>query len=90
MLGKIEVDGAGTVDFVDPNKRNLVAEVSLKEPRVFGAGNPIKARSKLIGREGNGGGGGVLAVDCGIKNNIVRMLVKKGAEVTVVPWDHDL
>lgn len=32
----------------------------------------------------------VLAVDCGVKNNIIRMLCKKGAEVTLVPWDHDL
>jgi len=32
----------------------------------------------------------VLAVDCGIKNNIIRMLCRKGAEVTLVPWDYDL
>ena len=51
-----------------------MAEVSVKEPRVFGKGNPVK----------------VLAVDCGIKYNIVRHLVRKGAEVTVVPWDYDI
>lgn len=32
----------------------------------------------------------VLAVDCGVKNNIIRILCKKGAEVTLVPWNHDL
>lgn len=32
----------------------------------------------------------VMAVDCGVKNNIIRMLCKKGAEVTLVPWNHDL
>ena len=57
--------------FIDPNARNLVAEVSVPETRVFGKGNDVK----------------VLAVDCGIKNNIIRMLVNKGAEVHVVPWD---
>ena len=34
-------------------------------------------------------GGGqfkVIAVDCGIKNNIIRYLVSKGLEVKVVPW----
>lgn len=25
-----------------------------------------------------------------MKNNIVRKLCSKGAEVTLVPWDHDL
>ena len=28
----------------------------------------------------------ILAVDCGIKNNIIRYLVSKGIEVKVVPW----
>lgn len=32
----------------------------------------------------------VMAVDCGVKNNIIRMLCKKGAEVTLVPWNHDI
>ena len=31
-----------------------------------------------------------MAVDCGVKNNIIRMLCRKGAEVTLVPWNHDL
>ncbi|MDD6136139.1 MAG: glutamine-hydrolyzing carbamoyl-phosphate synthase small subunit [Lachnospiraceae bacterium] len=33
------------------------------------------------------GGFHVVAIDCGIKLNIVRMLVEKGCRVTVVPWD---
>merc|ERR1712131_6394 len=51
-----------------------MAEVSTKEIQVFGKGNPIK----------------VVAVDCGIKHNIIRLLVKRGAEVYLVPWNHDL
>ena len=58
----------------DPNKKNLVDEVSTKEVKVFGKGNPVK----------------ILAVDCGIKYNIIRHLVQKGAEVKVVPWNHDI
>uniref|UniRef100_A0A671W8C4 Carbamoyl-phosphate synthase [ammonia], mitochondrial n=1 Tax=Sparus aurata TaxID=8175 RepID=A0A671W8C4_SPAAU len=42
--------------------------------KVFGKGNPIK----------------VVAVDCGIKHNIIRLLVKRGAEVHLVPWNQDL
>ena len=32
----------------------------------------------------------VTLIDCGRKNNQIRMLVRLGADVTVVPWDHDL
>uniref|UniRef100_A0A3B4YN35 carbamoyl-phosphate synthase (ammonia) n=1 Tax=Seriola lalandi dorsalis TaxID=1841481 RepID=A0A3B4YN35_SERLL len=62
------------VEISDPNQKNLVAEVSTKETNIFGKGNPIK----------------VVAVDCGIKHNIIRLLVKRGAEVHLVPWDQDL
>ncbi|TKS67375.1 Carbamoyl-phosphate synthase [ammonia], mitochondrial [Collichthys lucidus] len=73
VLGKIEFDGQ-PVEITDPNQKNLVAEVSTKETKVFGKGNPIK----------------VVAVDCGIKHNIIRLLVKRGAEVHLVPWNQDL
>jgi carbamoyl-phosphate synthase small subunit len=36
------------------------------------------------------GGVPIILIDCGRKNNQIRMLVRLGAEVTVVPWDHDL
>ena len=70
MLGRIVHDDA--VPFEDPNKRNLVAEVSVTEPEVFGEGRPR-----------------VLAVDCGMKNNIIRCFLKRGVSVVRVPWDHD-
>uniref|UniRef100_A0A3P9LNV5 Carbamoyl-phosphate synthase [ammonia], mitochondrial n=2 Tax=Oryzias latipes TaxID=8090 RepID=A0A3P9LNV5_ORYLA len=73
VLGKIEFDGQ-PVDITDPNQKNLVAEVSTKETKVFGKGNPVK----------------VVAVDCGVKHNIIRLLVKRGAEVHLVPWNQDL
>ncbi|XP_005428019.1 carbamoyl-phosphate synthase [ammonia], mitochondrial [Geospiza fortis] len=44
-----------------------------KEVKIYGRGNPIK----------------VVAVDCGLKHNVIRLLVKRGAEVHLVPWDHD-
>jgi hypothetical protein len=71
LLGKIVFDGGSPVatgPFVDPNQRNLVAEVSHPTPRTFGAGNPVR----------------VLAVDCGIKYNIIRFLARTGMELTVV------
>ncbi|XP_061463660.1 carbamoyl-phosphate synthase [ammonia], mitochondrial isoform X3 [Rhineura floridana] len=72
VLGKIEFEGQ-PVQFLDPNKRNLIAEVSTKEVKVYGKGNPIK----------------IVAVDCGLKHNAIRLLVKRGAEVHLVPWNHD-
>lgn len=71
MLGKIVIDDKD-VAFEDPNRRNLVAEVSRKTPQTFGNG-PMK----------------IIAVDCGIKHNIIRYLVSLGVEVKVVPWDYD-
>mmetsp|Transcript_54412 Transcript_54412/g.80747 ORF Transcript_54412/g.80747 Transcript_54412/m.80747 type:complete len:957 (-) Transcript_54412:1907-4777(-) len=76
LLGSIEVDlTAPAPDFSkmkNPNERHLVGEVSVTKPAVYGKGNPIK----------------VLAVDCGMKYNIIRLLVKRGVELTVVPWDY--
>lgn len=74
ILGKIEFDNLPKVPLEDPNQRNLVAEVSTKEVKYFGKGNPYK----------------ILAVDCGMKSNIIRMLVDRGAEVKLVPWDYDI
>jgi carbamoyl-phosphate synthase (ammonia) len=76
MLGRIEIDmDAPVPDFtriIDPNARHLVDEVSTKEIKVYGKGNPTK----------------IMAVDCGMKYNIIRQLVRRGAELTVVPWDY--
>ena len=30
-----------------------------------------------------------MVVDCGMKHNMIRCFVERGAEVTVVPWNHD-
>lgn len=71
MLGKIEFEDE-VVDFYDPSKDNLVAQVSIKEKQIFGDG------------EYN-----VTLVDCGVKYNIIRNLIKRNAKVTLVPWDYD-
>ena len=73
MLGKIVFED-GDCEIKDPNKENLVAEVSLKEPKVYG-----KNGDKTI-----------IAFDCGIKFNIIRYLVNQGVDVHVVPYDYDL
>ncbi|XP_014614948.1 PREDICTED: CAD protein-like, partial [Polistes canadensis] len=59
---------------LDPNKRNLVAEVSRVSPKTY---NP-------------NGSPRICVVDCGLKYNQLRRLLNHGARVDVVPWNYDL
>eukprot|EP00286_Rhodomonas_abbreviata_P025981 CAMPEP_0181292882 /NCGR_PEP_ID=MMETSP1101-20121128/2757_1 /TAXON_ID=46948 /ORGANISM="Rhodomonas abbreviata, Strain Caron Lab Isolate" /LENGTH=2225 /DNA_ID=CAMNT_0023397409 /DNA_START=197 /DNA_END=6874 /DNA_ORIENTATION=+ len=76
MLGKLVQDGTDpeSVPMHDPAAINLVAEVSLKAPQVFNPSGDVK----------------ITMVDCGMKLNQLRCMCKRGAQVTVVPWDYDL
>uniref|UniRef100_A0A8C2ITP9 Multifunctional protein CAD n=1 Tax=Cyprinus carpio TaxID=7962 RepID=A0A8C2ITP9_CYPCA len=76
MLGKLVVEGtsASDVPFDNPDTRNLVKEVSMKEPKVFNPEGTVR----------------ITAIDCGIKYNQIRCLCQRGARVTVVPWDYPL
>jgi carbamoyl-phosphate synthase small subunit len=71
MLGKIEPEGMNT-EFYDPNKVNLVAEVSTTHRQVYGEG---KYR--------------IVLVDCGVKFNIIRNLLRRDTTIIRVPWDYD-
>lgn len=68
----------------NPNLSNLVAEVSLKAPKLYTSHAPPKLRN----REGQRMR--ILAIDCGIKANIIRYFMYQGVELLVVPWDHDI
>ena len=67
---------------MNPNDLNLVAEVSLKEPRLFVSHAPPRQ-----GKDGKRMR--ILAIDCGIKANIIRYFMSKGVELLLVPWDYD-
>lgn len=71
MLGKVEPDDTHT-DFYDPNKDNLVSQVSTSGKKVYGTG---KYR--------------IMLVDCGVKFNIIRNLLRRDTTIIRVPWDHD-
>lgn len=60
-------------DVADPNARDLVAEVMTPEIRIY---NPRAPRT-------------VVVIDCGVKMNIIRALVDRGAAVVRVPADTD-
>jgi carbamoyl-phosphate synthase small subunit len=80
MLGRISQAGgtADTGNIADPNDTNLVAEVSCKEVKTY---EPEGADASTPT---------VAAFDCGIKNNILRSLLKRGVRVHRLPWDFDL
>ena len=71
MLGKIIIED-NELEFLDPNKDNIVSIVSVKEKRVYGNGDLR-----------------ILLVDCGVKTNIIRYLLKFDTTVIRVPWDYD-
>lgn len=77
MLGKIVID-SHDVDFVDPNERNLVAEVSIDKPIVH--------KSAVSGQLSNVTVG---LLNCGAKANIAKCLTKRGATVYEIPWNFD-
>lgn len=48
-----------------------------------------KVSCKEVIRYNEGAGKKVVLVDCGVKNNIIRCLIKRGVEVIRVPWNYD-
>ncbi|KAF1993390.1 carbamoyl-phosphate synth [Amniculicola lignicola CBS 123094] len=71
------------VAWEDPNKKNLVAEVSIKAPKIYSP-EPSTALQHPSGRPVR-----VVCVDVGLKYNQLRCLVRRGVEVQIVPWDYD-
>ena len=50
----------------------------------------LVARVSCTQREVYGNGGHrVVLIDCGVKNNIIRCLMKRGATIIRVPWDYN-
>jgi len=80
MPGRIAqnaVSSTQNVEMEDPISKNLVAEVSCKEPVTY------EPKEHAIGKS-------IVAFDCGIKNDILRSFLKRGVTVHRVPWNYDL
>jgi carbamoyl-phosphate synthase small subunit len=60
-------------EYWDPTTENLVDQVSTKEPFVLNPTGDVK----------------IAVLDFGAKANILRSLVRRGAAVTVLPWNYD-
>lgn len=78
-LGKISVGEEYDADedeaYDDPSAINLVAKVSTKAP------------FHVPSLKGNAH---VALIDCGVKENIIRSIVGRGASVTCLPWDYPI
>lgn len=71
-LAKISVgEGEDNADFIDPGKVHMVSQVSTPEPYTINPGQDIK----------------IAVIDCGVKENIIRCLVSRGATATIFPHD---
>ena len=70
------------IPFYDPNTVNLVAEVSISQPRMYTAteGAPLHPSGRPLR---------VLALDVGMKYNQIRCFLSRGVELKVVPWDYN-
>lgn len=75
MMGTIKpIDAIDTMETIeDYSTINLVDRVSCKD----------------IIKYNEGAGKKVVLVDCGVKANIIRCLIKRGVEVIRVPWNYD-
>ena len=78
MMGRIETyslpqEREGSDNLQDYGSVNWVESVSCKEVITYN----------------KGAGKRVVLVDCGVKANIIRCLVRRGIEVIRVPWDYD-
>lgn len=74
VMGNIEEARLMMRDFGNYAAVNYVDKVSCKEVMRYGEGAGKKR---------------VVLVDCGVKHNIIRCLLKRGVEVVRVPWNYD-
>ncbi|KAF8322120.1 small subunit of carbamoyl phosphate synthase [Clavulina sp. PMI_390] len=78
-LGRIAVGADAALEapqeheYWDPSQENLVAQVSTLEPYTLNPSGDVK----------------IAVLDFGSKANILRSLVRRGAAVTVLPWNYD-
>ncbi|KZV66884.1 carbamoyl phosphate synthase small subunit [Peniophora sp. CONT] len=60
-------------EYWDPSAENLVDQISTKQPYTLNPTGDVK----------------IAVLDFGAKANILRALVRRGASVTVLPWNYD-
>ncbi|CCK71369.1 carbamoyl-phosphate synthase (glutamine-hydrolyzing) CPA1 KNAG_0G03120 [Huiozyma naganishii CBS 8797] len=76
-LGRITIGNDNPVKYTNPMANNLVQQVTTKQPFHVPAicADPVA---------------NIALIDCGVKENIIRCLVRRGANVTVFPYDYKI
>jgi len=75
LIGDADPEKIKGMSFPDYGAINYVDKVSCKEVITY--------------KPENSPGKRVVLIDCGVKANIIRCLLKRGLEVVRVPWDYD-
>ena len=93
MMGRISLSpnpspkGEGSDYTQDYGSVNWVEKVSCKEVITY---NPTVEGNQIVNsKSSNCKSPRVVLVDCGVKANIIRCLLRRGIEVIRVPWDYD-
>lgn len=90
MMGKILFDDEpDNIPEAQYEGVNFVAEVSCKEIQTYKASEYSGADADYARVLRQPSGKKVLLVDCGVKNNIIRCLLRRGVDVIRVPWNYD-
>ena len=103
MMGRIEINSqfiihnSSTSEATEPITQleaeedygsvNWVEKVSCKEVITYKPDSTVKANSSFFTLHSSLPR--VVLVDCGVKANIIRCLLRRGIEVVRVPWDYD-
>ncbi len=92
MMGRIVIDGCqmedGRCQSEDYGSVNWVEKVSCKEVITYRPNSQLSTLNSQFSTL-NSQLKRVVLVDCGVKANIIRCLLKRGMEVVRVPWDYD-
>lgn len=97
MMGKIvfddepeaeepEMPDYGAINYVDIVSTKTPVVYAQGESRILAADAPAEVIDSTLNEPGRKR---VVLVDCGVKSNIIRCLLKRGVEVVRVPWDYD-
>ena len=97
MMGKIVFDDEpDNLPSAQYSGVNYIAKVSCKDITLYAGDRAVKLPGTATAAEVNAaldqeasGLKRVLLVDCGVKQNIIRCLLRRGVEVIRVPWNYD-
>ncbi len=82
----------GEINYVDKVSCKDIIVYTGTESRHFDVNTPtaqLNCQLSIVNCQLNRPLNRVLLVDCGVKHNIIRCLLKRGVEVIRVPWDYD-